>query len=535
MANYYLKGYEPPKNITSKEQVKNVQQRLGVKADGIWGPDTQAAWDAMRTGGNKSVNHTSNSNGSRTSANGYTPPQGIDSVEEIKQVQRRLGVTESGVWDRNTNDTWEAMRSGGSVSKSKFTATGFTPPEGVDSSTDVRNIQKVLGIRQSGIWDETTQSAWKKEFGDLWTAGKNENYQPPHGVNSPGEVKQIQSRLGVTADGIWGEETQTAWDRMRGANTAATFTQSVINRGKTYNDTSNIDTPELQHQQTPIISQEYLDQQIRRTSFLKKADVYLHKNLSKQRQEEDNIGVTAMTDLYKFFVSQGKSQDAKNILVHLKAYNQKALNAALQKSQPKYGESGYRYNANDARLQLARESGIGIYDEMPAFENGNVVVNVYDGVPLFGLNDEQKSNTQRGAETIMNTIVSAAAGKKKLAGAVLLAISASREFQWKEYFEAHPEAILQQGDVVIYYSPSGHGGYGSNYAFRNGDLLYEDHRFNRGETILGKNFMKYASEFKEDTFIESLYNILEGEAKSAMIQNTPKAIRKIIQMFTRLR
>jgi len=123
----------------------------------------------------------------------------------------------------------------------------------------------------------------EKEFGDLWAAGKNENYQLPHGVNSPAEIKQIQSRLGVTADGIWGEETQTAWDRMRGANTAATFTQSVINRGKTYNDTSNIDTPELQHQQTPVISQEYLDQQIRRTPFLKKADVYLQKNLSEQR------------------------------------------------------------------------------------------------------------------------------------------------------------------------------------------------------------------------------------------------------------
>ena len=37
MANYYLNGYMPPVWIQNSEDVKREQQRLGIKADGIWG------------------------------------------------------------------------------------------------------------------------------------------------------------------------------------------------------------------------------------------------------------------------------------------------------------------------------------------------------------------------------------------------------------------------------------------------------------------------------------------------------------------
>jgi lysozyme family protein len=45
MANYYLPGYTPPSDIGNAEQVKALQQKLGVKTDGMWGPQTQAAYD----------------------------------------------------------------------------------------------------------------------------------------------------------------------------------------------------------------------------------------------------------------------------------------------------------------------------------------------------------------------------------------------------------------------------------------------------------------------------------------------------------
>lgn len=45
MASYYLSGYTPPSDVTSSDQVKALQQQLGVTADGIWGPKTQAAYE----------------------------------------------------------------------------------------------------------------------------------------------------------------------------------------------------------------------------------------------------------------------------------------------------------------------------------------------------------------------------------------------------------------------------------------------------------------------------------------------------------
>ena len=49
MANYYVKGYAPPAGIRSTEDVKREQRRLGVKADGIWGPNTQAAYNKQNS------------------------------------------------------------------------------------------------------------------------------------------------------------------------------------------------------------------------------------------------------------------------------------------------------------------------------------------------------------------------------------------------------------------------------------------------------------------------------------------------------
>lgn len=52
MAKYYMNGYTPPEGVNSASKVKEYQRQLGVKADGIWGPDTDAAY---RTSLNRSA------------------------------------------------------------------------------------------------------------------------------------------------------------------------------------------------------------------------------------------------------------------------------------------------------------------------------------------------------------------------------------------------------------------------------------------------------------------------------------------------
>ena len=46
MASYSLTGYTPPAGVDSRQKVKEYQTRLGVTVDGIWGPKTQAAYEA---------------------------------------------------------------------------------------------------------------------------------------------------------------------------------------------------------------------------------------------------------------------------------------------------------------------------------------------------------------------------------------------------------------------------------------------------------------------------------------------------------
>lgn len=49
-AQYYSPGYLPPSGVSSATAVKEYQRMLGVSADGIWGPKTQAAYDQYLAG-----------------------------------------------------------------------------------------------------------------------------------------------------------------------------------------------------------------------------------------------------------------------------------------------------------------------------------------------------------------------------------------------------------------------------------------------------------------------------------------------------
>lgn len=51
MASYYLSGYTPPADVTSRDDVKAYQKKLGVTQDGVWGPKTQAAYEKNQSAG----------------------------------------------------------------------------------------------------------------------------------------------------------------------------------------------------------------------------------------------------------------------------------------------------------------------------------------------------------------------------------------------------------------------------------------------------------------------------------------------------
>lgn len=220
------------------------------------------------------------------------------------------------------------MRSGGSIPISKYTANGLSAPADVDSPADVRNIQKVLGVKQSGVWDVITQSAWKSQFGSLWMPASKSKIGPPEGIDTEKEIKRVQSYLDVAADGVWGEETQNAWEQMRNSDATAIFTQTIIDKGRATNEGKDQNAPTRIQKN----KQQNLDWQIRKAPTAKKAEVFLQTPLYKQRMEADNRGIEAMSDLYSLFIARGNNKDAKNILTHIQAYHNKIKRLRCRRS-----------------------------------------------------------------------------------------------------------------------------------------------------------------------------------------------------------
>lgn len=84
-AKYYSAGYTPPAAVGSATSVKEYQRMLGVAVDGIWGPNTQAAYDRYLTG--------QQSNSSAAGGKWDAPSTGTDLFNSYYQsILNQIGV-----------------------------------------------------------------------------------------------------------------------------------------------------------------------------------------------------------------------------------------------------------------------------------------------------------------------------------------------------------------------------------------------------------------------------------------------------------
>lgn len=84
-AKYYSAGYTPPAGVGSATSVKEYQRMLGVAVDGIWGPNTQAAYDRYLAG--------QQSNPSTTGGKWDAPSTGTDLFNSYYQtILNQIGV-----------------------------------------------------------------------------------------------------------------------------------------------------------------------------------------------------------------------------------------------------------------------------------------------------------------------------------------------------------------------------------------------------------------------------------------------------------
>lgn len=447
MEKYYLEGYTTPNGVDSSEKVKKIQSVLGVRQDGIWGPKTQAAWDSQ--------GHESS-----------TTPQ-----------------------NSATNQPAQL--------RSDYFVEGYTPPSGVIDRHMVRSIQSNLGVKQDGVWGSQTQAAWEKQYGDLWrssSATSENNYEERHAtpfdiIDSRADIRQAQQILGVTVDGIWGKKTQDAWDKMQ----------------VDWNSSS----PLAQRKYAEM--QNFLEQYSERISKQEKAASFLAPELRKQRYDKDNSCMETMATLYRMFVSNGKTADARNMLTHMELYNTEAI----ERKRNNLGEVEYgmQYDVTDKLWRDAKGSGLTAYEPRPTLANGNVTVRVMEATPWFGLNPN-KPLVQEIAEHVLEIV----AGNIPYVKWAATLASVAKAFQWEEYFEYNPSAILEKGDVVIYYMPkdiapedagSPDFDYGTTYAFRGNELLYANRFGSMPE--FGRNYMKYAEKYKSDA-LDAVAELLFWEA-----------------------
>ena len=112
---------------------------------------------------------------------------------------------------------------------------GISAPTGVRSEAELKRLQAMLRPRAAtGVWSQEDQSAYdaylKKEAADPLSY-RVYGYEPPAMVSNRARVESMQDILGVKVDGLWGPETQAAYDARRQEEAALRTQQARGERG----------------------------------------------------------------------------------------------------------------------------------------------------------------------------------------------------------------------------------------------------------------------------------------------------------------
>ncbi|MDL2259242.1 hypothetical protein LJC42_08905, partial [Eubacteriales bacterium OttesenSCG-928-K08] len=215
------RGFTLPEEVTTRQDIIDMQKKLGVAADGIWGPKTDAAYKNIQpnngayeqttTGtvmyspypsstNSQSAGYTNygtmnQGNSSESSANllSYMYKM-INSSRLSTREMEKARYTIGGMDDKKLRDTYYDMKRNGienifsqdafeararimflgeeATTTQKmpgqvlgYAANGFKIPDGI---TDVFDVQKELGVKVDGIWGKNTDAAYRASMEQDW-------------------------------------------------------------------------------------------------------------------------------------------------------------------------------------------------------------------------------------------------------------------------------------------------------------------------------------------------------------------------------
>jgi len=111
------------------------------------------------------------------------------SPEDIKRMQRKVGVKDDGFWGKESANAYKAMKNANA---------------------------KEGGLSWGGIWDSIIGTSSSAKPDDRFTRSHEGNW---HAELSPEEVKDMQRKIGVKADGFWGGDSVKAYENYLAGNT----------------------------------------------------------------------------------------------------------------------------------------------------------------------------------------------------------------------------------------------------------------------------------------------------------------------------
>ncbi len=106
--------------------------------------------------------------------NGYAPPEGVTSREQVKEMQKRLNASGAslkvdGVWGPKTQAAYSASAGGAAGYDKSGARFDETIPE-----SEIKAVQRALGTAQTGVWDAATKQAFYERgdealYSDVYT------------------------------------------------------------------------------------------------------------------------------------------------------------------------------------------------------------------------------------------------------------------------------------------------------------------------------------------------------------------------------
>ncbi|WP_435286038.1 peptidoglycan recognition protein family protein [Streptomyces bacillaris] len=234
-------GHQPPLELDGSfgpltlAGVKWAQRKIGVAADGLWGPLTEAAYVTYigpgRPGGGVIAYRSVRAQQSAVNRLGHTPRLELDdnfgplTLAGVKWLQRKIGVDPDGNWGPATEKAYLAYTGdmagsgGGGITTIRPVVSqqhavnflGHQPPLELDGSfgplteSGVKWAQRKIGVDPDGMWGPATEAAYGR-----WTDGERLELDGNFG---PATIAATQRAIGVTPDGSFGPESKRAFQR----------------------------------------------------------------------------------------------------------------------------------------------------------------------------------------------------------------------------------------------------------------------------------------------------------------------------------